>query len=274
MKNTLFLFIILICISGCFNKTEPSIVIATIGPKVYSVDDINERISTLDPQLQEFFVKKENKVRLLEQIVEEEIIYQLAKKERLQRSKDFKEKMEELKRQALINFFIQEKVEELSNISKEEVETYYNSNSNQFDAYETRDLSHILVRTEQEAKNILTRLKKGETFEALAEKHSIDPSKAQGGKLGWVRSSQLVEAFSDAAFMLTKRDPISPIVKTQFGFHIIKFNDSKTMPKQSLDSVFDSIRNELVAEKKRSRFKTIIENGRESFNPVINIENL
>ena len=77
-------------LTGCLNKVEESKAIAKVGSKVYSVDDINDRISNLDPQLKTYFEKKENKVRLLDQIIEEEVIYQLAKKDRMQRNKDFK----------------------------------------------------------------------------------------------------------------------------------------------------------------------------------------
>ena len=84
-------------LTGCLNKVEESKVIAKVGSKVYSVDDINDRISNLDPQLKTYFEKKENKVRLLDQIIEEEVIYQLAKKDRMQRNKDFKKTLADLK---------------------------------------------------------------------------------------------------------------------------------------------------------------------------------
>ena len=72
------------------NKVDQSKVVAKVGSTTYSVDDINSRIENLDPQLKEFFAQKENKVRLLDQLIEEEVIYQLAKRDRLQRTKDFK----------------------------------------------------------------------------------------------------------------------------------------------------------------------------------------
>ena len=89
---SLFLFTI-----GCLNQVDKTKVVAKVGSKVYSVDDINSRIQDLDPQLREYFQQKENKVRLLNQIVDEEVIYQLAKKQGLQRKKDFKENFDELK---------------------------------------------------------------------------------------------------------------------------------------------------------------------------------
>ena len=111
MKNLLTLILMTVAFTGCLNKADTSSIIAKVGSKVVVVDDINDRISNLDPQLQSYFQKKENKVRLLDQIIEEEVIYQLAKKERLQRTKDFRKTLDELRRQALINYFIQQRVD-------------------------------------------------------------------------------------------------------------------------------------------------------------------
>ena len=78
----------------------------------------------------------------------------------MQRSKDFKDTIKELKRQALINFFIQQKVDGASEVTRSEVEAFYNANPQQFSAYEARNLSHILLKTQSEAKNAAS-VKKG-----------------------------------------------------------------------------------------------------------------
>jgi peptidyl-prolyl cis-trans isomerase C len=81
--------------------------------------------------------------------------------------------------------------------------------------------AHILVKTEKEVKNILERLKKGEKFSAIAKDVSLCPSKKRGGDLGTFGRGQMVKEFETAAFALDKGQ-ISGIVKTQFGYHIIK----------------------------------------------------
>jgi peptidyl-prolyl cis-trans isomerase C len=81
--------------------------------------------------------------------------------------------------------------------------------------------AHILVKTEKEVNNILERLKKGEKFSAIAKDVSICPSKKRGGDLGTFGRGQMVKEFEKAAFALEKGQ-ISGIVKTQFGYHIIK----------------------------------------------------
>jgi peptidyl-prolyl cis-trans isomerase C len=81
--------------------------------------------------------------------------------------------------------------------------------------------AHILVKTENEVNAVLERLKKGEKFSAIAKDVSICPSKKRGGDLGTFGRGQMVKDFEKAAFALDKGQ-ISGIVKTQFGYHIIK----------------------------------------------------
>jgi peptidyl-prolyl cis-trans isomerase C len=81
--------------------------------------------------------------------------------------------------------------------------------------------AHILVKTEKEANAILERLKKGEKFSAIAKNVSLCPSKKRGGDLGTFGRGQMVKEFEKAAFDLQKRQ-ISGIVKTKFGYHIIR----------------------------------------------------
>jgi peptidyl-prolyl cis-trans isomerase C len=81
--------------------------------------------------------------------------------------------------------------------------------------------AHILVKTEQEAKTILERLKKGEKFTNIAKEISLCPSGKRGGDLGTFGRGKMVKEFETAAFLL-KKGEISSIVKTKFGYHIIK----------------------------------------------------
>jgi parvulin-like peptidyl-prolyl isomerase len=81
--------------------------------------------------------------------------------------------------------------------------------------------AHILVRTEQEAKAILDRLKRGEKFANIAKETSLCPSGKCGRDLGTFSRGKMVKEFETAAFGLNKGET-SPIVKTKFGYHIIK----------------------------------------------------
>ena len=81
--------------------------------------------------------------------------------------------------------------------------------------------AHILVKSESEAKAVLERLKKGEKFSAVAQACSLCPSGKKGGDLGTFTRGKMVKEFENAAFALNKGE-VSIVVKTKFGYHIIK----------------------------------------------------
>jgi parvulin-like peptidyl-prolyl isomerase len=81
--------------------------------------------------------------------------------------------------------------------------------------------AHILVKTDREAREVVARLEKGEKFANIAKDVSLCPSKKRGGDLGTFGRGQMVKDFEAAAFALQKGQ-ISPIVKTKYGYHLIK----------------------------------------------------
>jgi len=85
--------------------------------------------------------------------------------------------------------------------------------------------SHILLKTETEELACLTYMKQGKSFEELAKEKSLCPSGKKGGSLGWFSRGQMVREFENSAFSGKKGAIIGP-VKTQFGYHIIRINDT------------------------------------------------
>ena len=81
--------------------------------------------------------------------------------------------------------------------------------------------AHILVKTEKDARTVIDRLNQGEKFSKVAGEVSLCPSRKRGGDLGTFGRGRMVKEFEQAAFVLQKGQ-ISPVVKTQFGYHIIK----------------------------------------------------
>lgn len=95
---------------------------------------------------------------------------------------------------------------------------------------------HILVKTEEEAKDTLAQLAKGGKFEALASERSIDTgSKANGGDLNWAPPGRYVKPFADALAKLKKGETTKTPVQTQFGWHIIQLQDERAMKVPTFD---------------------------------------
>ncbi|HEX2841935.1 peptidylprolyl isomerase [Hyphomicrobium sp.] len=107
---------------------------------------------------------------------------------------------------------------------------------------------HILVESEEKAKEVLEKVNKGDDFAKLAAEYSTDPgSKADGGKLGYFSKGMMVKEFEDAAFAL-KKGEVSKPVKSKFGWHVIKVEDRRVKPLPTFEEVKGQIVNSMVQQ--------------------------
>ena len=146
-------------------------------------------------------------------------------------------------------------------VTDDELKAVYQQNIQQYEVPNRVHAEHILFttvgKTDAEVAEIRKQAedvdaqakKKGANFEDLAKKYSEDPgSKAKGGDLGWIVQGQTVPEFEKAAFSLPKGD-VSDLIKTQYGFHIIKILDKETAHTKPFEEVKDSIRGPLQLQK-------------------------
>ncbi|MBW3694531.1 peptidylprolyl isomerase [Vibrio sp. T187] len=134
-------------------------------------------------------------------------------------------------------------------ISDEAVEQYYQEHLDKYSSEEQRKVSHILVQGDDEAKaqSILDELNAGADFATLAEEKSDDFGSADlGGDLGWIERDVMDPAFEEAAFALEKAGDTTGLVKSEFGYHIIKLEELKASEAQPLSEVAAEIKQELV----------------------------
>lgn len=108
---------------------------------------------------------------------------------------------------------------------------------------------HILLKTEDEAKAVIAELDKGADFAELAKTRSTGPSGKNGGDLGWFNPQQMVPEFSQATAAMTKGSYSSTPVKTQFGWHVIKLEDTRKSEPPSLDEVRQQLQAKLSNER-------------------------
>ena len=156
-------------------------------------------------------------------------------------------------------------------VTDREIERYYNQNQHRFSTPEQVQASHILfkvgpdsdeqaVRAKAEA--VLARARAGEDFATLARELSEDTSAEQGGDLGFFGRGQMVPEFEAAAFSLPVGG-ISDLVRTQYGYHIIKVTDRQDAMTQPLDAVREQIRGTLTQEKATELLDEAVESASE-----------
>lgn len=111
---------------------------------------------------------------------------------------------------------------------------------------------HILVQTEEFAKVAIDRINKGAKFDDIAKRDSLDGSKERGGDLGWFTPQTMVKPFADAVMAMKKGEMTQTPVQSQFGWHVIKLEDSRDVQPPPFDQVKDQLSNVVLAKK----FKT------------------
>ena len=110
---------------------------------------------------------------------------------------------------------------------------------------------HILVKTKEEADQIIAQLNKGAKFEKLAADHSLDGSKTNGGDLGWFSPQNMVKPFADAVAALKKGETTKSPVQTEFGWHIIRLDDTR----ETTPPAYDTVKDRLVQIVEAKKFK-------------------
>ncbi|RBW55035.1 peptidylprolyl isomerase [Ruegeria sp. A3M17] len=125
-------------------------------------------------------------------------------------------------------------------VSEESIQAAYDAEFGNFEGEDEFDASHILVATEEEAKEIKTLLDDGGDFAEMAKEKSTGPSGPNGGSLGWFGKGQMVPEFENAVVALEKGQ-ISDPVQTQFGWHLIILNDMRKSEAPGLDAVREQL---------------------------------
>ncbi len=121
-------------------------------------------------------------------------------------------------------------------LTDDAIQAAYDAKYADFQGADEFNASHILVKTEEEAKDIKAQLDDGADFAELAKEKSTGPSGPNGGELGWFGSGQMVPAF-EAAVIGLEKGQVSEPVKTQFGWHVITLNDKRKSEAPELDQV-------------------------------------
>ena len=183
-----------------------------------------------------------------DKVVTDEILSQEAERRGLAASAEFKSQME-LARQAILIGLLSQDLDKTAKISDADVQKEYDKFKAQASGTEYK-VRHILVEKEDEAKAVLAQLKAGAKFEDLAKKSSKDPGSAQnGGELDFAAPSSYVPEFSQAMVALKKGEYTETPVKTQFGYHIIKLEDTRTAQFPPLAEVKGQIQQRLAQQK-------------------------
>jgi len=225
-------------------------VVARVNQVEISYAEFKQRLETLQPQRGP--IRPEQFKEVVHGMIQEEILLQDAMAEGVDQDAAVKAKLEQARRQVVIEELVRRKVIAQSQVTDEEARKMYEDNKPLF-SMETVRVSHIMVKTEAEAEAILKDLQAGKDFAELAKTMSQDTGSAEkGGDLGALRRGQTVQEFEDEAFRLQEGE-LSPVIKTQYGYHILKGGAHASVA-EPFDEVKGKIRQSLLRQKEQENF--------------------
>jgi len=236
--------------------------IARVGKETITEADFNEMANAVPEKLRSMYLTPEGKKQALEYIVNVYLMAAEAQKDGLDKTPAFQKLVEFSKKELLARMFMEKASKTMAGPSEQEVKVFYDQNAPMFETPESVHVRHVLVKTEDEAKEVLKRLKKGEKFAEIAAAVSTCPSKEEGGDLGWQPKGRLSKEVEDAAFSMKKGQVTGP-VKSKWGYHVLLMEDQKPASKLPFEEAKEYIVEQLSMQKQQEFFEKLAESLRQ-----------
>ncbi len=237
-------------------------VLAKVGEKELTQRDLQDFMASLPPEYSQQLQGLGEEV-LVEELVNQELLYQDAIARKLDESSAYKAEMSKLGKEVLKGIAINEVLQK-AQPSEEEIKTFYEENKDSFVEPEKVAASHILVDDLEKAQEIKAKLDAGESFSQLALEYSSCPSKENGGALGLFERGRMVPEFEEVAFELALEE-ISEPVKSQFGYHIIQLDNKVPAGEKSFEAALPEIVQTLTSQKQQALYGQYMEELRGKF---------
>jgi peptidyl-prolyl cis-trans isomerase C len=270
-------FLLLLLVLGC----------EKLGKKEMGGKEL-ARINDVSISLEEFRQMSEKqplegKMRLLSEkglrdflenyVITREVLYQEAKKKSLDKNKEIMAKVEDFNRAMVIDALLEEILKVKSEATDNEIQQYYKENQSLFIEPREIKIRHIFVTSEFFLKEVLTKLSRGESFEKLASTYNVDKTREDGGNLGYIQRGQLSPSFAqfeEAAFSLKKKGDISEVVRSPYGYHIIRLEDTLGTSLRPFSQVKERIRLFLQAKKRQDAYLEYVKEAKAKAKILIN----
>lgn len=210
-------------------------VVARVNGTEIKKSDMMREMTALPPQLQQVPLEQLYP-QLLERMVDARLLLDEAKKDKIDQTDEYKTRLSHAQERIMADLELRGKVK--PQISDAMVKQRYDAAISKAPSQEEVKASHILVKTEKEAQDIIAQLGKGGDFAKIAAEKSDDKGSAEkGGELGYFTKGAMVPAFANAAFDMKPGEVSKTPVKTEFGYHIIKVEDRRKAPPIPMDKV-------------------------------------
>ena len=232
----------------------PETILASFGEQTITLGEFTQ----IWEEVPEDYKLQLDKSLVLDQIISEKLLIQEAENMGLKEDNDVLEQIKKMTEQILVQVLIEREILDKIKVNDEEVLEYYEQNKDSFTEKEQVHLYNILLETEKEAQDVLEQLKAGGDFNEIAIEKSTGPSATQGGDLGYVAKGTIIPEIEEVVFAL-ELEELSEVIKTDFGFHILKITEKKPETVRTLEEAKEEIIQTLLPTKQTEAFENLLE---------------
>lgn len=255
-------------LSGCAKKGGE--MLARVDDRVITLGEFNKKIEKLPAHYQEMI--KGKKAEFLNDIIMEELLYNEALRSNIDKDPEVIDLISEAEKKIIVSRLVQKRVNDKISVLEEDIKKYYDEHSEDFMMPERWRASHILVSTAEEAEEVKEKLAQGVPFDEFADEISKDSaSKGKGGDVGYFSKGQFIPEFEEACFALEVGET-SDVIKTQFGYHVIKLTEKKSPEVQELSKVGELIKKDMEKESMKQLFEGLTNDLKSKAKITINEE--
>ena len=258
MKKMIFALSLVLLSQGAFAATKAPVDAAATVNGVAIPNALIERSVSLNVQ-QGKQDTPELRQLIKEEFINREVLAQQAAKLGLDKTPEGQAAFAEMKHNFMVELFLAD-YDKRHPISDSALKTEYDRQITAIgdSAYEYR-LSHIVTKTEADARNAMARVKKGEPFSKVAKDTSIDPSAKDGGTLGWLLPSQIVPAIANVVVNLTEGGMAAAPISTPGGWQVIRLEEKRQFKAPKYDDVIPQLRAGLLQQQRVEAIKKLRE---------------
>lgn len=229
-------------------------VAAKINGEVVYINDLKQSYAD-HPQIKDRVSFEEFYAKTLDVFVNSKLVYQAAKAAKIEETPEYQRQLVTAKEDLARKLYLEKKVDE--KVTDEEIKKLYDEYVSKFESQKEVKAKHILVDTEEKAKEVIAKLKKGEDFVKLAQEYSKDQV-----DLGYFTKEVMVPEFSDAAFAMNKGEYSKTPVKTDFGYHVILVEDVRASKPLALKEVEPQLKNMVTQQVVAQIFEDLVKNAK------------
>jgi peptidyl-prolyl cis-trans isomerase C len=274
---TVVLALVACVTSGC-GKKQGDVVVARVGSVNITESQLKERLAQLPEFAQRQFSGPEGTIEFLNNVVEEEVLYQAARQAGYDKDPEILSMIEAMKRRSMIQAYYRDEIEGKVEIPEEEIVAYYNEQEEVFRQRARIKFRHIMTATQDAAREARRRVLAGESFDSVAREVSIDArTKGAGGLMASVYlGDSLPDLGMDPGFIERlfgwKVGETTEPLRSGKGWHVVRVEEKQEAGRKPLDEVRDQIVKSMKPAKSRERYSAVIESLKTKYKATVNEE--